>query len=95
MKDIPSIADVKIKMMETSMLCLVFGMLGLLPVIGPTFGLAACVYSGQAREREKYHWNPARQIRITGLTCAIIGVLVWGFLDVLWGWQIFQYCAGN
>jgi hypothetical protein len=95
MKGVPSIPAVKIEMMESSRRCLVFGLLGLLPVIGLPFALIAGWHSGQARSREKYHWNPAHQLRILGLTCAVVGVLGWGFLDILVLWQIWNNVVGG
>jgi len=45
-------ADAKIKMLENSIRCLVCGMLGLLPVIGLPFALAALVLSAKVRARQ-------------------------------------------
>jgi hypothetical protein len=95
MKEALSIPAVKIRMMNASIRCLIFGLLGLLPLIGLPFALVAGWQSGQARSWEKYHWNPAQQIRITGLTCAVIGTMVWTIVDILVIWRIYQYCIGN
>ena len=47
-------ADAKIKMLKSSMQCFVFGLLGLLPVIGLPFALAALVDFGEgSRPAEK------------------------------------------
>ncbi len=91
----PSIPAVKIKMMEASMRCLRFGLLALLPVIGLPFALAAGCQSGVARAREKQHWNPARKLRLVGLSCAITGALVWTIVDVLVIWQIYNNCING
>ena len=73
----------KIKMMKASMRCLVCGLLGLVPVIGLPFALAALCFSGRGRLHEKRFWNPARPQRILGFTCAVLGALVWTAVDIL------------
>jgi hypothetical protein len=83
-----SIPAAKIKMLAASQSCLVFGLLGLLPVIGLPFALFAGWRSGQARALEKQHWNPAHEYRILGSTCAVVGVLVWGCVDIFFGWRL-------
>jgi len=88
MKQTQSIPAVKIKMIEASIRCLVFGVLALLPVIGLPFALVAGCQSGLARAREKQHWNPARKLRLVGLSCAISGALLWTIVDVLVIWQL-------
>ena len=49
MNDIPA---AKIKMMKGSIRCLIFGLLGLLPIIGLPFALAALWVSGRVRARK-------------------------------------------
>ena len=56
-------AGEKIKMLKGSIRCLMFGLLGLVPVIGLPFGLAALWVSGQVRVREKIYWNAAKPYR--------------------------------
>jgi hypothetical protein len=77
--DIPA---VKIKMMKGSLRCFIFGLLGLLPIIGPPFAIAALWASGRARAKEKYFWNVARPYRIWGVVCASWGAVVWSFIDI-------------
>ena len=76
-------AAAKIQMMKESIRCLVFGLLGLLPVIGLPFALAALWISGQARVKEKRFWNAARPYRILGVVCAAVGTILWGFILML------------
>ncbi|HZL77343.1 MAG TPA: hypothetical protein VFC17_00645 [Candidatus Limnocylindrales bacterium] len=80
MNDIPA---AKIKMMKTSIRCLIFGLLGLLPIIGLPFALAALWLSGRVRAKEKLFWNAARPYRIWGVACAAIGAVVWSVVDAL------------
>ena len=70
-------AEAKIKMLKSSMRCLVFGLLGLIPVIGLPFALAALWISGQVRASEKQLWNAARPYRIWGVVCAATGTILW------------------
>jgi hypothetical protein len=73
-------ADAKIQMLKNSLRCFVYGLLGLLPVIGLPFALAALWISGRVRVKEKQLWNAARPYRIWGAVCAIVGTIFWGFI---------------
>jgi ascorbate-specific PTS system EIIC-type component UlaA len=73
-------ADAKIKMLENSIRCLVCGMLGLLPVIGLPFALAALVLSAKVRARQKKNWNAAKPYLVWGVVCAAAGAIFWGFI---------------
>ena len=95
MKAALSIPAAKIKMMETSQRCLVFGLLGLLPIIGLPFALVAGWTSGQARALEKQFWNPARPLRILGLACAMVGVIVWTCVDIFVSWRLCNIYVGG
>jgi len=95
MKPALSIPAAKIRMMESSRRCLVFGLLGLLPFIGLLFALIAGLASGQARALEKQFWNPAHELRILGLTCAVVGVIVWTCVDILVGWRLCNLYVGG
>ncbi|HEV2693605.1 MAG TPA: hypothetical protein VG347_11980 [Verrucomicrobiae bacterium] len=88
MKAAATIPAQKIRMMKLSMLSLTLGLLGLLPFIGLFFAAGAGWASGQARLQEKIFWNPAKPQRILGFTCAIIGALLWTFVDVFVAYRI-------
>ena len=77
--DIPA---AKIKMMSGSLRCFIFGLLGLIPIIGLPFAIAALWISGRVRAREKYFWNAARPYRVCGMVCAAGGAVVWSFVDI-------------
>ena len=70
-------AIAKIKMMKSSIRCLIFGLLGLLPVIGLPFALAALWISGRVRVQERHFWNAAKPYRVIGAVCAGVGTVVW------------------
>jgi hypothetical protein len=76
-------ATAKIQMIKSSIKCFVFGLLGLLPVVGLPFALAALWISGRVRVKEKQFWNAARHYRIWGVVCAAIGAVVWSVVDGL------------
>jgi len=76
-------ATAKIKMLNDSMQCFVFGLLGLLPVIGLPFALAALWIAGRVRMSEKQFWNAARPYRIWGVVCAAAGTIIWAFVLML------------
>jgi hypothetical protein len=73
-------AEAKIRMLENSMRCFVCGLLGLLPVIGFPFALAALVLSGQVRAGQKKYWNAARPYWILGVISAVAGTIFWGLI---------------
>jgi hypothetical protein len=86
----PSQAEMKLKMMAASIRCLAFGLLGLLPLIGVPFALAALWSSYSARRTEGVLWNPARPHRVLGLICASFGALVWGAVDTMLIYRAFN-----
>jgi hypothetical protein len=73
-------AEAKIRMLKSSLRCSVYGLLGLLPVIGLPFAIATLWISGRVRAREKLFWNAARPYRIWGVVCAAGGTIFWGFI---------------
>jgi hypothetical protein len=76
-------AEAKIKMLNSSMRCFVYGMLGLIPLFGLPFALAALWISGRVRVKEKQMWNAARPYRIWGVVIATAGTLFWFLIVVL------------
>ncbi len=68
---------VKIKMIQRSMRCFIFGLLGFLPMIGVPFALVALMMAGQARVSEKLEWNPAKPYRIWGAVFASLAIILW------------------
>ncbi|MGO9588376.1 MAG: hypothetical protein ACLP2Y_19560 [Limisphaerales bacterium] len=72
--------DAKIRMLQSSMRCFVFGLLGLIPLIGLPFAIVALWISGRVRVKEKQMWNAAQSYRFWGVVCAAGGTLFWGFI---------------
>lgn len=70
-------AAAKIAMLNSSVRCFVFGLLGFLPFIGLPFALAALWISGRVRRREKQYWNAARPYRVWGVICAGVTTVLW------------------
>jgi cadmium resistance protein CadD (predicted permease) len=85
----------KIKMMKGSFRCFIFGLLGLLPIIGLPFALAALWVSGRARAKEELFWNAARPYRIWGVVCAASGALVWSLVDIFLIYRAFNNYAAS
>jgi hypothetical protein len=73
-------AEAKVRMLKSSLRCSVYGLLGLLPVIGLPFAIATLWISGRVRVREKLFWNASRPYRIWGIVCAAGGTIFWGFI---------------
>jgi hypothetical protein len=76
-------AEAKIKMLNSSIRCFVFGLLGLIPLIGLPFAFSALWISGRVRAKEKQLWNAARPYRIWGVVIATAGTLFWFLIGVL------------
>jgi hypothetical protein len=88
-------AAAKIKMMQASMRCFAFGSLGLLPIIGLPFAVAALWISGRVQPLERQFWNPAKPYHLCGLTCAAIGAVAWSVADTFIIYQIVNKCAAS
>ena len=84
-------AAAKIKLMKDSMRCFVYGLLGLLPVFGLPFALAALWIAGGVRVKEKQFWNAASPYRMWGVICAATVTIFWFFILVL----IIYHSASN
>jgi hypothetical protein len=85
-------AEAKIRMLNSSMRCFVFGLLGLIPLIGLPFAFSALWISGRVRVKEKQFWNAARPYRIWGVACAAAGTIFWGFILTIVVYQaVFNY----
>lgn len=79
--------EAKIRMIQASMRCFMFGLLGLLPLIGIPFAVLALLTSGSVRARQKTFWNPAQSYWIFGVICAVLGVLFWGYVLAVFSWN--------
>ena len=89
------VSNAKIQMLKGSLRCFVCGLLGLLPVIGLPFAIAALWFSGQVRAQEKLFWNAATHYRIWGEVCAALGTVVWSIVDTLLIYQAFSNYASS
>ena len=85
-------AEAKIRMLNGSLRCFVFGLLGLIPVVGLPFALAALWIAGRVRVSEKKLWNAAGPYRIWGVVCAAGGTIFWGFILTI---IIYQTATGS
>ena len=74
----------KLKMMDASVQCLVFGMLGFLPGIGVPFAVVSMI-SDRVRRMEAEFWNPGKTYRLIGSTCAMFGTVMWLVVAALIG----------
>jgi hypothetical protein len=87
-------AVTKIQMLKSSMRCFIYGLLGLLPVFGLYFGLAALFISGRVRAKEKLFWNAARPYRLWGVVCAAVGLIFWSGIYIFVIARVFMIAQG-
>ncbi|HTV39501.1 MAG TPA: hypothetical protein VMF08_02925 [Candidatus Sulfotelmatobacter sp.] len=76
-------AVAKIELIDSSMRCFVFGLLGFVPFIGVPFGIAALCIGGRVRKRENECWNAARPYRIWGVIFGGVTCVFWAAAAVL------------
>jgi len=79
----PGDALAKVAMLQNSLRCLIFGLLGLLPILGLPFAVASLVLAGKVRQAERHHWNPARAYCLWGGAAAALGTIFWFIIGVL------------
>ena len=70
-------------MINNSLRCFGCGLLGLLPVIGFPFAVAALVLAGKARVSQRQSWNPAEPYRVWGVILAAGGIILWALILML------------
>lgn len=75
--------EARIRMLKSSLECFVFGLLGLLPLIGLPFAMVALVISGNVRVRQRKYWNAAKPYWVAGVACGCAGIFLWGGLWIL------------
>jgi hypothetical protein len=75
--------EARIRMLKSSLECFACGLLGLLPLIGFPFAVAALVISGKVRVRQKKFWNAARPYWLGGIACGCAGIFLWGAVWIL------------
>jgi hypothetical protein len=66
----------KIHMIEGSLRCFAFGLLGLLPLIGIPFAVLAIGNFRTVFFSKSKLWNPAERYLRVGLSCAAAGILL-------------------
>ena len=72
-----SAPELKIRMIQRSLHCFVYGWLGFLPVVGLAFAIAALCNGGGARVYEKRAWNAAKPYRTWGMILAAVSLIGW------------------
>lgn len=82
--------EAKIQMLKRSLECFVFGLLGLLPLVGLPFAAVALVLSGKVRVQQKKYWNAARPYWVGGVACGCVGMFLWGAV-----WILIIFCLLN
>ena len=85
-------AIAKLEMLRGSRRCLVFGLLGFIPIIGLVFAVVALWTSGTLRQKEKQFWNAAKDYRVAGAVFAGVTAVFWsGLLIIIFGnvlWRV-------
>ena len=71
----PTPAD-KVRVIEQSLRCFVFGLLSLIPLLGLPFAILAVVRHRDAWSQADREWNPAKAYLVWGLGLAWLGGLI-------------------
>ena len=71
----PTPAD-KVRVIEQSLRCFVFGLLSLIPLLGLPFAILAVVRHRDAWSQADWEWNPAKAYLVWGLGLAWLGGLI-------------------
>jgi uncharacterized protein YacL len=72
----PADGAAKIAMLKDSMRCLTFGLFGLVPVIGLPFAILSLWVGWMVARQEEEFWNAAKPLRIWGILCGWVGVII-------------------
>jgi hypothetical protein len=73
----------KIEMIDRSLRCFDFGLLGLLPVIGIPMAIFSAVQYGRVRRGQGEMWNPAHRYLFWGGVCARMGLALFLVVPVV------------
>jgi hypothetical protein len=73
----------KIEMIERSLRCFVFGLLGLLPIIGIPMAIYSAVQYRRIKRGQGEMWNPAHRYLFWGGLCARMGLAVFLLVPVI------------
>jgi hypothetical protein len=87
--------EARIQMLKSSLECFVCGLVGLLPLIGFPFAVAALVISGNVRVRQKKYWNAAKPYWFWGVVCGSLGIVLWGAAWILILFTLLNPAASN
>jgi hypothetical protein len=66
----------RIRLIEGSLRCFVFGCLSLLPVLGLVFGILAVLQAGLLPAQPPGDWNPGRRYALAGYALGWLGGLI-------------------
>lgn len=72
----PSSPKERVRLLDRSLRCFVFGMLSLIPVLGLPMSILAWWHGHVASRQSKGQWNPARHYVLWGRALAWLGCLV-------------------
>jgi hypothetical protein len=63
----------KAALIERSLSCFIWGLLGLIPVLGMPMALRSMQQHWRTKPQTVEVWNPARRYRLWGIVCARVG----------------------
>jgi hypothetical protein len=73
----------KIEMIERSLRCFDYGLIGLLPVIGIPMAIISAYQYGRVKRGQGEMWNPAHRYLFWGGFCARIGLSLFLLIPVV------------
>lgn len=72
----PGNPDDRIRLIEGSLRCFAYSLIGLIPLLGVLMAFSALLSGIKLRARSRAMWNPARRYLDMGLAFASLGLIV-------------------
>jgi hypothetical protein len=71
------------EMIEQSLRCFVFGLLGLIPIVGIPMAVYSHAQYRSVRRGQAGRWNPAQRYLFWGALCARMGLALFLFIPII------------
>lgn len=73
----------RIEMIDSSLRCFTYGLIGLLPVIGIPMAVLSAIQHARVKRGQGEVWNPAQRYLFWGAVCARMGLALFLLVPVI------------